>query len=58
MTQKSVADSIAAESGYFYVIQHIGGKEVYSFAENEELRQLVSQDYGKREWFVSNRLNF
>lgn len=46
--------------GFSYTLENIGDKQVFAFAETEELQKYLAENYSDEEWhyFRSNRLCF
>ena len=59
VTNKTVAEKLA-ESGYRYMTQSRGDATVFTFLENEDLFELLSdrKQFDKKHWYVDKRLRF
>lgn len=44
--------------GYQYVIEAMGSKTIHCFLYSEELLNYVNQNFGQRDFLLSNKLSF
>lgn len=44
--------------GFKYTKESINGKDVCSFVESEDVREILSESYTRKDFFVDNKLYF
>lgn len=44
--------------GFKYTKEQIANKEVYAFAESEEIKKILSENYCREDFFICNKLCF
>lgn len=59
VTNKEMANKLA-ELGYHFMVQHLNGRDIYTFIESENLFDLLGdkKQFNKNHWYIDKRLRF